>query len=199
MSAPALLRSSNGIQQISIESKLMSEQRQLFITGEINANSAIEFFKEVIYLNSEDGIKPISVFINSPGGEIDNGLLVYDAIIGSRAPIHMFCIGCAYSMGAVLFAAGKERYMLPHSKLMLHEPLLGERIGGNASSIKSISDSLLETKSMMNKLLAFHTGKTEKEIDKLTSYDHYFTAKEAVDMGLADGIKDFSAIMEGCV
>ena len=89
--------------------------------------------------------------------------------------------------------------MLPHSKLMLHEPLLGERIGGNASSIKSISDSLLEKKSMMNKLLAFHTGKTEKEIDKLTSYDHYFTAKEAVEMGLADGIKDFSAIMEGCV
>ena len=103
MSAPALLRSSNGIQQISIESKLMSEQRQLFITGEINANSAIEFLKEVIYLNSEDGIKPISVFINSPGGEIDNGLLVYDAIIGSRAPIHMFCIGCAYSMGAVTY------------------------------------------------------------------------------------------------
>ena len=102
-------------------------------------------------------------------------------------------------MGAVLFAAGKERYMLPHSKLMLHEPLLGERIGGNASSIKSISDSLLETKSMMNKLLAFHTGKTEKEMDKLTSYDHYFTAKEAVEMGLADGIKDFGEIMEGCV
>lgn len=199
MSAPILVKSSSGIQQVSIESKLMSGHRQLFIMGEINANSAMDFLKQVMYLNTEDNSRPISVFINSPGGEIDNGLLVYDAIIGSRAPIHMFCIGCAYSMGAVLFTAGKERYMLPHSKLMLHEPLLGERIGGNASSIKSISDSLLETKSMMNKLLAFHTGKTEKEMDKLTSYDHYFTAKEAVEMGLADGIKDFGEIMEGCV
>ena len=88
--------------------------------------------------------------------------------------------------------------MLPHSKLMLHEPLLGGKIGGNASSIKSISDSLLETKSMMNKLLARHTGKTEEEMNQLTSYDHYFTAKEAVEMGLADGIKDFHEMMESC-
>lgn len=199
MSAPILVKSSSGIQQVSIESKLMSGHRQLFIMGEINANSAMDFLKQVMYLNTEDNSRPISVFINSPGGEIDNGLLVYDAIIGSRAPIHMFCTGCAYSMGAVLFAAGKERYMLPHSKLMLHEPLLGERIGGNASSIKSISESLLETKSMMNKLLAFHTGKTEEEMDKMTSYDHYFTAKEAVEMGLADGIKDFGEMLEGDV
>lgn len=72
---------------------------------------------------------------------------------------------------------------------MLHEPLLGERIGGNASSIKSISDSLLETKSMMNKLLAFHTGKTEKEIDKLTSYDHYLQRKRLLRWGLQMELK----------
>ena len=192
MSTPVLLKSSGGVQTVAIESKLMSDRR-LFITGEINADSAI------MLLNLEDDRTPISVFINSPGGEIDNGLLIYDdAIVGSKAPVRTFCSGCAYSMGAVLFTCGKERYMFPHSKLMLHEPLLGGKIGGNASSIKSISESLLETKSMMNKLLAFHTGKTEEEMDELTSYDHYFSAQEAVEMGLADGIKDFKEMMEGC-
>lgn len=198
MSTPVLMKSSSGIQTVSIESKLMSDNRRLFITGEINAESAMDFFKQVMLLNTEDDSAPISVFINSPGGEIDNGLLVYDSIVGSRAPIYTFCTGCAYSMGAVLFTCGKERIMLPHSKLMLHEPLLGGKIGGNASSIKSISESLLETKSMMNKLLAHHTGKTEVEMDELTSYDHYFTAKEAVEMGLADRIMGFGEMMEGC-
>lgn len=198
MSAPVLIKGSNGITPVSIESKHMSDRR-LFLTGEINADSALDFMKQVMYLNAEDEKAPISVFINSQGGEIDNGLLIYDVIVGSKAPIRMFCAGCAYSMGAVLFVCGKERYMLPHSKLMLHEPLLGGKIGGNASSIKSISDSLLETKIMMNKLLAQHSGKSEEEIDMLTSYDHYFTAQEAMDMGLSDGIKSFKEMMEVCL
>ena len=197
MSASVLLKSSAGVQTVPIESRLMSDRR-LFITGDINGDSAMDFFKQIMLLNLEDERAPISVFINSPGGEIDNGLLIYDAIVSSKAPVRTFCCGCAYSMGAVLFTCGRERYMMPHAKLLLHEPLLGGKIGGNASSIKSISESLLETKSMMNKLLAFHTGKTEKEMDELTSYDHYFSAKEAVEMGLADGIKDFKEMMEGC-
>lgn len=199
MSVPILLKSSSGVQTVSIESKLMSDHRRLFITGKINADSAMDFFKQVMLLNLEDDKAPIFVFINSEGGEIVNGLQIYDTIVGSKAPIRTFCSGCAYSMGAVLFACGKERYMLPHSKLMLHEPLLGGRIGGNASSIKSISESLLETKAMINRLLAFHTGKTETEIDELTSYDHYFSAQEAVEIGLADGIRSFKEMMEECV
>lgn len=195
MSTPVLLKSSGGVQTVAMESKLMSERR-VFITGEINADSAMDFFQKMMLLNLEDDKTPIAVFINSYGGEIDHGLLMYDTIVGSKAPVHTFCSGCAYSMGAVLFTSGKERFMLPHSKLMLHEPLLGSKIGGNASSIKSISESLLETKSMMNRLLAFHTGKTEEEMDTLTSYDHYFTAQEAVEMGLADGIKNFREMME---
>lgn len=170
MSTSILLKSSSGVQTVSIESKLMSDHRSLFITGEINADSAMDFFKQVMLLNLEN----------------------------DKEPIYTFCTGCAYSMGAVLFACGKERFMLPHSKLMLHEPLLGGKIGGNASSIKSISESLMETKGMMNKLLAFHTGKTEAEMDELTSYDHYFSAQEAVKIGLADGIMNFMEMMEGC-
>ena len=123
---------------------------------------------------------------------------MYDVIQASKAPIRMFCIGRAYSMGAVLFACGNHgRYMLPHGELMLHEPLLGNRVGGNSSSIKSISESLLETKRKMNQILAKHTGKSEKEVEKATSYDHYYSPEESIEFGLCDKIVDFNMILEG--
>lgn len=87
--------------------------------------------------------------------------------------------------------------MLPHSELMLHEPLLGNRVGGNASSIKSISESLMDTRRKMNQILAKHTGKTEKEIEEVTGYDHYFSPEEAIAFGLSDEICNFDMIMEG--
>ena len=107
MSTPVLLKSSSGVQTVALDSKLMSDRR-LFITGEINADSAMDFFKQMMLLNLENDKAPISVFINSPGGEIDNGLLIYDAIVDSQAPVRTFCSGCAYSMGAVLFNCGRE-------------------------------------------------------------------------------------------
>ncbi len=194
----ALVKSSSGITQVPIESKLLSEQRKVFIDGEIDEKNAIEFVKQIIYLNSE-GDDRIDVFISSPGGEINSGLLMYDAITGSKAPIRTFCLGKAYSMGAILFSCAKERCMLPNSELMLHQPLLGGRVSGNASSIKSISDSLLDTKEKMNKILATHTGKKKDEIDEATSYDHYFSPEEAIEFNLADKVVDFNTLMEGCV
>ena len=191
-----LVKSSSGITQIAMESKLLSEQRKIFIEGEINEDTALEFVKKVMYLNNE-GNERIDVFISSPGGEVNSGLLMYDTITGSKAPIRMICMGKAYSMGAILFACAKERYMLPNSELMIHQPLLGGRVNGNASSIKSISDSLLETKDKMNKILAKHTGKTEEEIDEATSFDHYFLPEEAIEFNLADKIVDFRVLMEG--
>lgn len=192
-----LVKSSNGITQVSADSKLLS-QRKVFIEGEITAEAACEFIKKIMILNAEDASKPIDVLINSPGGEINSGMVMYDVIQASKAPIRIFCIGRAYSMGAVLFACGNHgRYMLPHSELMLHEPLLGNRVGGNSSSIKSISESLLETKRKMNQILAKHTGKSEEEVEKATSYDHYYSPEESKDFGLCDQIVDFSMIMEG--
>lgn len=141
-----LVKSANGINQVSGDTKLLS-QRKVFIEGEINSESACEFIKKIMILNSENSEEFIDVLVNSPGGEINSGMLMYDCIQDSKAPIRLFCIGRAYSMGAVLFASGNHgRYMLPHSELMLHEPLLGNRVAGNSSSIKSISESLLETK-----------------------------------------------------
>ncbi len=189
-----LIRSSSGITQVPVETKLLSERR-IFIEGEITANTAMEFVKQMLYLNIESE-ETITVFINSPGGEINSGLLMYDAIVGSKAPVRTICMGKAYSMGAVLFTCAKERFMLPNSELMLHQPLLGGRVSGNASSIRSISDSLLETKRKLNKLIAIHTGKTEKEIDETTGFDHYYSPDEAVDFHLADKVICFSEMEE---
>lgn len=194
MSVPILIKSSSGVTSVSIEAKHMSDRR-LFIIGEINSSSAVDFMKQMICLNAE-GDSPISVFINTPGGEINSGMLIHDVIVGSKAPVRTYCTGMAYSMGAVLFACAKERYMLPNSELMIHQPLLGRRVSGNASTIKSVSDSLLETKEKMNKILALHTGRTIEEVNEQTAYDHFFTAEEAINWGLCDGIKSFSEMME---
>lgn len=190
------VKTSGGITLVPLESKLLA-QRKVFIEGEINQASACEFIKKIMLLTSEDNSTPIEVLINSPGGGITAGMLMYDVIQNSKCPIRMYCIGSAYSMGVVLFASGRHgRYILPNSELMLHEPLLSNQVGGNASSIRSISESLLETRKKMNGILAKHTGRTEEEIEKATSYDHYFSSEESLEFGLCDKIVTFSEIME---
>ncbi len=192
-----LIRSSQGIQTVPMDSYMLNKRR-IFIDRTIDAELAVDFARQILQLNDESDSEPIDVIINSVGGEINAGMLMYDVIQSSKAPIRMFCAGKAYSMAAVLFACGNNgRYMLPHSELMLHEPLLGGSISGNSSSIKSISDSLLETRKKMNKIIAKHTGKTEKQVAKATEYDHYFTPEESIAFGLCDEIVEFSKLMEG--
>lgn len=123
---------------------------------------------------------------------------MYDVIQSSGAPIRTFCMGKAYSMAAILLACGNHgRYILPHGELMIHEPLIMSNISGSSSSIKSISDSLLETKETMNQILSKHTGRTKEEIEKATEFDHYFNPKEGIEFGLCDEIVEFNKIMEG--
>lgn len=192
-----LIKSAGGISQISAEAKLLS-LRKVWVEGEINTAAACAFAKQILLLNGEDAAKPIDVLINSEGGEINAGMLMYDVIQGSKAPIRTFCVGKAYSMGAVLVACGNHgRYILPHGELMLHEPLLGNRVGGNSSSIRSISDSLLEMKEKMNGILAKHTGRSREEVEKATGYDHYFSPEESIEFGLCDAIVAFGKLMEG--
>lgn len=191
------VKSSNGITLVPMDTRLLAD-RKIFVEGEINHEKACTFVKQVLLLCKEDESKAIDVLIQSPGGEISSGLLMYDCIQSCKTPIRMFCMGTAYSMGALLFASGNHgRYLLPHSELMLHEPLLGSRVGGNASSIRSISDSLMETRNKMNQILAKHTGKTVKEIEEATCFDHYFSPEESVSFGLADEIVGFEKLMEG--
>lgn len=194
-----LIKNSGGICTLPIETKLLAD-RKIFIEGEINQASALEFVKALIFLVKEDKDAPIDIIINSMGGEINGaGLMMYDAICSCPTPLRLICTGVAYSIAALLFISGTKgsRLMLEHAELMLHEPLINNRIGGNCSSIKSISDSLLDTRRKLNKLLVRHSGRTEAEIEQATSYDHFYTPSEAIEFGLADHIVDFKSIMEG--
>ena len=187
----------NSTNMMTMETRLGMD-RIIFINGEINEQTANEFVKQMMVLNLENPDELITVCINSPGGEIQQGLLMYDVIQGSRAPVRLVCTGQACSMAAILLACGKPehgRYVLPNSTVMIHEPLIRGGLGGKTSSIKSISDSLMETRRKLNGILARHTGHTLEEIDEATSYDHYFSADEAVAYGLCDKVADFSFLI----
>ncbi len=159
---------------------------------------AVDIVEQIMYLYDEDVEKPIDILIQSPGGDIDAGLLIFDAMRESSCRINTICLGRASSMGAVLFAAGTgQRSMLRHSKLMIHEPYVSGSIEGNSREIRSVADDILKTKELCNRILSELTGKTMEEIESATSYDHFLTAEEAVRFGLADKIAEFHEIMEG--
>lgn len=190
-------KSANGMMLIPINTQLL-EQRRIFIQGTIDADAANLFIEQVMYLNDEDAERPINVFINSPGGDIINGMMMYDVIQSSRAPIRIFCTGMAYSMGALLLSCGQHgRYILPNSEVMIHEPLLSNGVRGNATSIRSVSVNLMEVRSKMNRILSRHTGRSIEEVEKATAYDHYMTPEESVEFGLCDKIMSFAEMMEG--
>lgn len=186
-----LIEDYNGAREIKLVTKhLMS--RKIFLTGEVNASMANDFASKMLYLTDKN--EPIDIYINSPGGSVDAGLVIYDIIQSceGKVPINIYCIGTAASMGAILLAGGQKgrRYILPHSKCMIHEPLISGGMGGAATSIKKVADSILETKQIMNKILAKHTGKTEEEIDEATAFDNYMNAEEAIAFGLCDEVRD---------
>ena len=192
-------RTANGFHEIPLET-LNYDRRVLSIQGAITQDSAFEFALSVAYLISVSDTDPITVYINSRGGSVDAGLLMYDVIQTSPAPIRLVTLGEAYSMAALIFASGLHgRYLLPNSNIMLHEPLIDCPLGGNTSSIKTISDDMLATRDKINRLLAKHTGKPLKVIEKATNYDHFFTAEESVAFGLADEVITFGRLVkEGC-
>ena len=190
-------RTASGLNVIPLET-VNFDKRIVNIHGTVTQDSAFEFALSLHHLNSISKTEPITVLVNSPGGSIDAGLLMYDAIQESPAPVRLVVLGAAYSMAAVIFASGKAgRYILPNSKLMLHEPLLGCPIDGNTSSIKTISDDLLATRDKINAILAKHTGKKKTEIEEVTKHDHYFTAEESVKFGMADKVITFSEFVKG--
>ena len=191
-------RSCSGLSVMSLET-VNFDRRIVNIHGNITQSSAFEFALSLQYLNSVSETEPILVMVNSPGGNIDAGMLMYDAIQTSPAPVRLVVLGSAFSMAALLFASGQHgRYMLTNSKLMLHEPLLGCSIGGNTSSIKTISDNLLATREKINRILAKHTGKTKAAIERITKHERFFTAQESVKLGMADKVITFGELVKEC-
>ena len=181
------VESSYGTREVALSTRHLMN-RNIFILGEINSNMANRVLSELMYLSEENA--PINIFINSPGGEVNAGLMIYDLIQDAKMPINMICTGIAASMAAILLAGGQKgrRFILPHSKVMIHEPLISGGLGGSATSIKNISESIMETRTICNGILSKHTGKTVEEIDKAIAFDNYMNAQETIAFGICDKI-----------
>lgn len=182
------IESARGTRELALRTRHLMKRR-IFLDGPIDRESANDFLSQLLYLEEENS-DPIDILINSPGGEVNAGLLIYDAIQGSEAMINLYCIGTAASMAADILAGGQKgrRFILPHSKVMIHEPLIRDGVGGSASSIRNISESILETRDICNGLLAKHTGKTLEEVNEATRFDNYMNAEQTVAFGICDEI-----------
>ena len=142
-STPKILKESyNGISAYNIEDEMLT-QREIGCVGEITTESVNSIITQILYLSRQDDQKEITIYINSPGGEVSSGLALYDIMQAVKCPIHTVCIGIAASMGAILFAAGDKRDILPHARVMIHDPLISGGVGGNALRIKSLSEDLM--------------------------------------------------------
>lgn len=183
-------KSNSGLQSLPIDSILLL-QRKIFLYDEITTESANLILKQLIYLREEND-DPINIYISSPGGEVNAGLMLYDQLKGmTDITINMYCTGLAASMAAIILAGGQKgnRFILPHSKIMIHEPLIaGCGITGSATSIQQTAESIMETKKIMSELLARDTGQSVDEIIDAISYDHYMNATEAIKFGIVDAI-----------
>jgi ATP-dependent Clp protease protease subunit len=173
--------------QMSLDDMLL-ENRIVFLIGEISYQRAAEVIMKMLYLDNLKRDAEISLYINSPGGSVDDTMAIYDTMRFVGSPIATYCIGRAQSGAAIILAAGKKgkRYALPHAKLMLHQPWGG--VSGQAADIKIQAEEILKAKTMINEILAKHTGQSVEKIAAETERDRYMTADEARQYGLIDEV-----------
>ena len=176
-----------GERSYDIYSRLLKE-RIVFIGSEITDDLANLVVAQLLFLQSEDAAKDVSVYINSPGGSVTAGLAIYDTMQFLKCDVVTYCIGQAASMGAVLLAAGAKgkRHALPGARIMIHQPWGGAQ--GTASDIHIQAQEILRLKEHLNGILAKHTGKSIKEIAKDTDRDFFMSADEAAKYGLVDDV-----------
>ncbi len=176
-------RTDSGERSFDIYSRLL-EDRVVFLSGQV-ANLVVA---QLIYLESKDPTKDISLYINSPGGEVTAGMAIYDTMRYIRCDVSTICIGMAASMGAFLLASGAKgkRFALPNSEIMIHQVLGGSQ--GQASDVEIQTKQLLKTKQKLNKLLAENVGKPVSVVEKDTDRDNYLTAEEAKEYGIIDQV-----------
>ena len=167
---------------------LLLENRIVFLQGEIHTGNANEVVMKLLYLQSENRKKDIHFYINSPGGSVVATLAIYDTMQILSCPVATYCVGQAASGAAVLLAGGSEgkRYALPHSRVMLHQPYGG--VNGQISDIEIQANEILRNRQMLNDILAQHTDKKVKQIEKDTDRDFFLTAEEAQEYGVVDEI-----------
>ena len=167
---------------------LLLENRIVFLQGEIYDGNANELVMKLLYLQSENKRKEIHFYINSPGGSVTATMAIYDTMHMLTCPVATYCVGLAASGGAILLAGGSEgkRFALPHSKVMIHQPHGG--VGGQVSDIEIQADEIIKTRSVLNEVLARHTGQEVDKVAKDTDRDFYMNAEEAKEYGIVDGI-----------
>ena len=167
---------------------MLLENRIIFLIGEINYASATNVIMKMLYLDNQKRGTEISLYINSPGGSVDDTMAIFDTMKYIGSPVATYCIGRAESGGAIVLAAGSKgrRHALPHAKIMLHQPWGG--VTGQAADIQIQAEEILKSKQMINEVLAQLTGQPIEKISKETERDRYMTADEAKKYGLIDEV-----------
>lgn len=180
-------RTDSGERSFDIYSRLL-EDRVIFLSGEINDDVANLVVAQLIYLESKDPTKDISLYINSPGGSVSAGLAIYDTMNYIRCDVSTICIGLAASMGAFLLSSGTKgkRYALPNSEIMIHQVLGGAQ--GQATDVEIQTKQLLKIKQKLNRLLAENVGRDITEVEHDTERDNYLSASEAKAYGIIDEV-----------
>lgn len=178
---------SRGERSYDIYSRLLKD-RIIFLGEEVNDVTASLVVAQLLFLESEDPGKDISLYINSPGGSVSAGLAIYDTMNYIKCDVSTVCMGMAASMGAFLLAGGKKgkRFSLPNADIMIHQPSGGAQ--GQATEIQIVAEKILQTKKKLNEILAANTGQSIKVIERDTDRDNYMTAEEAKTYGLIDEV-----------
>lgn len=176
--------------EMSID-ELLLENRVVFLIGEINQASAARVMMQMLYLENQKRGQDIQLYINSPGGAVDDTLALYDTMQFISSEVATYCIGRAYSGGSVLLAAGQQgkRHILPHAKVMIHQPYGG--VTGQTSDIQIQAEEIVKAKRTLNEILARHTGQDVEKVAADGERDKFFDAKEALAYGLVDEVAEF--------
>jgi ATP-dependent Clp protease protease subunit len=164
------------------------KERVIFLVGEVNDQTANLVVAQLLFLESENPDKDISLYINSPGGSVSAGMSIFDTMNFIKPDVSTLCIGMAASMGAFLLTAGEKgkRFSLPNSKVMIHQPLGGAR--GQATEIEIHAREILKTRDQLNRILADRTGQPLEKIERDTERDYYLSAEESKEYGLIDQV-----------
>lgn len=182
-------QTSRGERSYDIFSRLLND-RIIMLSDQVNDATASLVVAQLLYLESQDAEKDISLYINSPGGSITSGMAIYDTMQYIKCDVSTICIGMAASMGAFLLTAGAKgkRLALPNSEIMIHQPLISGGLSGQCTDIKIHSDHLIRTRQTLNRILAEKTGKPLEVIERDTERDNFMSADAAMEYGLIDKV-----------
>ena len=186
-----------GFAPSDLNQRLLRE-RIVFLGSQVDQNTANRICAELLLLEAEDRDRDISLYINSPGGSVYDGLAIYDTMQYVNCDIRTICLGMAASMGQFLLCAGTpgKRFSLPHSRILMHQPSMGG-MQGQASDIAIQAEQIGYSKKMLAERIAFHTGQSVERIEADSDRDRWFTAQEALEYGFIDAVIDRSAIRQG--